>query len=338
MPLVSVVIPAFNAADYLAETVASAQRQSLADIEILVVDDASSDGTLALAENLAAADARVRVIAAPRNGGPAAARNQGLAAARGAWIALLDADDAFEPGRLARLVSAARDCGADLLADNLLLDDGRSLTPMLPPEEGPGCAPVSAEQFLRGNLPDPASPCRSYGFLKPLMRRGFLMETGLRYDEELRFAEDFAFYLACLNAGGRFYLLLEPLYRYRLRDDSLTARHSIEDLRRLQGIDRRLLQQSRAASPSFRSALKAHKRSIDQRLQWRVVIEEVKRGAWRRALGASLRGRHVFTYVCLQLVREAWARTARWRRRSRRAGSESGHAGGRGRIRSSNTR
>lgn len=317
MPIVSVVIPAFNAEAYLAETVASAQTQSLGDIEILVVDDASEDGTLKLGQRLAATDPRVRVVAAPRNGGPAAARNLGLAAARGAWIALLDADDAFQPGRLARLVAAARDRDADLLADNLLLDDGTGAPqPMLAPGEGPDCMPVSAAQFLRGNLPDPARPRKSYGFLKPLIRRAFLAEQGLRYDESLRFAEDFAFYLDCLCAGASFYLLQEPLYRYRLRGNSLTARHSTEDLRRLQQVDRRFLEDSSGASPDFRAALRAHKQSIDQRLQWRVVIDEVKRGAWWGALAASLQGWHVFSYVSARLAGEVWRRLGPGRARA----------------------
>ncbi len=309
MPLVSVVIPAFNAEAYLARTVASAQNQTLADIEILIVDDASSDGTLALARRLAADDPRVKVIAADCNRGPAAARNLGLEAATGNWVALLDADDAFERGRLARLVGVARDCGADLLADNLLLEsETTGEEPMLPPGEGPSCAPISAAQFLLGNLPDPARPRKSYGFLKPLLCRAFLEAKGLRYDESLRFAEDFAFYLSCFSAGGRFYLLQEPLYRYRLRGDSLTARHSTEDLRRLQRVDQRLLRQAADAAPEFREALKRHKLSIDQRLQWRVVIDEVKRGAWWGALGASLQGWHVFGYVSGQLAGEAWRR------------------------------
>src|SRR3546814_1206507 len=94
------------------------------------------------------------------------------------------------------------------------------------------CAPMSAADFLLGDLPDPEHPRKSYGFLKPLIARSFLERHGLRYDEDLRVAEDFAFYLTCFAAGARFYLAQQPLYRYRLRDDSLTALHSIEDLRR----------------------------------------------------------------------------------------------------------
>ena len=324
MPLVSVVIPAFNAASTLAATVASAQRQSLADIEILIVDDASTDGTQALARQLAAADPRVKVIAAGHNRGPAGARNLGLAGATGEWIALLDADDAFEAERLNRLVPLARDCGADLLADNLLLEDEDGRTePMLPPSETASCAPMSAAQFLLGNLPDPARPRKSYGFLKPLISRDFLLRHGLRYDEGLRFAEDFAFYLACFSAGARFFLSQLPLYRYRVRADSLTACHSTEDLRRLQGVDRRLLREhGRAGGRDFLVALRRHKRSIDQRLQWRIVIDEVKRGAWLRALGAACKGWHVFSYVSLQLAAEAWRRLGPGRSAGRASAAE----------------
>ena len=133
MPLVSVIIPAFDAEAYLEQSVASVLGQSLVDIEILIVDDASRDGTLVVARRLAKADSRVRVIAAERNLGPAGARNLGLDSATGDWVALLDADDAFEPERLARLLGAARDCGGDLLADNLLLEDeSGQVEPMLP--------------------------------------------------------------------------------------------------------------------------------------------------------------------------------------------------------------
>jgi succinoglycan biosynthesis protein ExoO/succinoglycan biosynthesis protein ExoU len=323
-PLVSVVIPAFNAEATLAATVASAQRQTLADIEILVVDDASTDGTLALARRLAAEDPRVRAIAGGHNRGPAGARNLGLAAAAGEWIALLDADDAFEAERLARLVPLARQCGADLLADNLLLEDADGQSePMLPPSETASCAPMSAADFLLGNLPDPAHPRKSYGFLKPLIARAFLQRHGLRYDEGLRFAEDFAFYLACFAAGARFFLVQQPLYRYRLRDDSLTALHSTEDLRRLQRVDRALLREhGLAGEPRFVAALKRHRQSIDQRLQWRVVIDEVKRGAWLSALAASLQGWHVFTYVSGKLAVEAWRRLGPGRGAGRASAAE----------------
>ncbi|WP_420348110.1 glycosyltransferase family 2 protein [Pelagibius sp.] len=316
-PRVSVIIPAYNAAAYLERTVASVQGQSLADSEILIIDDCSTDRTLAVARSLAAADDRIQVIAAERNGGPAAARNLGLDSAQGDWIALLDADDAFEPGRLARLTALARDCSADLVADNLLLEDeAGNLEPMLPAGEVASCAPITAADFLRGNLPDPKRPRRSYGFLKPLISRRFLARQALRYEESLRFAEDFAFYMACFAAGARFFLCQEPLYRYRLRSDSLTACHSTEDLRRLLAVDLRFLENPALASPGFRAALEEHRKSLEQRLQWRVFIDEARERSWHRALLASLKGWHVFSYVSSQLFAEVWRRLCQGRLRS----------------------
>src|SRR3546814_20228591 len=114
-----------------------------------------------------------------------------LAVAAGEWIALLDADDAFEAERLARLVPLAGQCGADLLADNLLLEDEEGRTEaMLAPAETADCAPVSAAAFLPGNLPDPAHPRKSYGFLKPLLSRAFLQRHGLRGSEERRVGKE----------------------------------------------------------------------------------------------------------------------------------------------------
>lgn len=98
-PLVTVLIPAYNAVEYLSETLASAQGQTFQGLEILVVDDGSRDGTPALVRERMAQDPRLRLIEQP-NGGAASARNRGLAEARGRYIAFLDADDLWDPRKL----------------------------------------------------------------------------------------------------------------------------------------------------------------------------------------------------------------------------------------------
>ena len=109
MCTVSVVIPAFNAERYLAEAVRSALNQSSPPFEIIVVDDGSTDATGALAQ---AFGPPVRLVTIP-HGGIGAARNAGLAAATGNYIALLDADDTWEPGKLeAQLSVLGADGGA----------------------------------------------------------------------------------------------------------------------------------------------------------------------------------------------------------------------------------
>jgi len=106
-PLVSVLVPARDAERFLAEALASALAQPV-ELELLVCDDGSCDGTLALARRCAAGDSRVRVLAFARPRGVVAARNALLAAARAPYVAFLDADDAYLPGALAEQVALLR--------------------------------------------------------------------------------------------------------------------------------------------------------------------------------------------------------------------------------------
>jgi Glycosyl transferase family 2 len=105
--LVSIIIPAYNAQATLEETVKSALSSTHDAIEVIVVDDGSSDRTREIAETLAALDHRVRLVKRA-NGGPYAAFRSGLAVARGEWIARLDADDLWHPTKLARQLEVAR--------------------------------------------------------------------------------------------------------------------------------------------------------------------------------------------------------------------------------------
>ena len=93
-------MPAYNSAPTLRRAATSALDQDLRDLEVLIVDDASRDGTSRVAGELAAADSRVRVITLPRNRGKPFVMNMATAEARGRWIAVLDADDWYAPGRL----------------------------------------------------------------------------------------------------------------------------------------------------------------------------------------------------------------------------------------------
>ena len=120
---VSVIIAAYNAEAFVGRAIASALAQTLAPLEILIVDDCSTDGTRAVLDAAAHKTPTIRVIAMARNGGPSAARNAGIAQARGEWLAVLDADDAFAPTRLATLTAFAELTGADFVADDLAYYD-----------------------------------------------------------------------------------------------------------------------------------------------------------------------------------------------------------------------
>lgn len=107
LPLITVIIPAYNAAATLNETLCSVRGQTYQDLEILVVDDGSKDETAAIAEHHAEADIRVRLIR-QGNAGVAAARNNALQQARGNWVAPIDADDLWHPEKIARQVEIMR--------------------------------------------------------------------------------------------------------------------------------------------------------------------------------------------------------------------------------------
>ena len=109
-PLVSVVMPAYNAAAFVRVAIASALAQTYSNLEVLVVDDGSTDETPQIVAEMAQEDARVRLLRQP-NGGVAAARNLAIAHARGEFIAPLDADDAWMPAKIMRQVAAMREGG-----------------------------------------------------------------------------------------------------------------------------------------------------------------------------------------------------------------------------------
>ncbi|MGW4518905.1 glycosyltransferase family 2 protein [Streptomyces sp. NPDC004393] len=107
MPLVSVVMPVHNSAATLGASVRSVLAQTHTDVELLVTDDASTDGSMDLLQDLARQDERVRPQAAPEQGGAARARNLALARARGEYVGFLDSDDMWLPEKLERQLAFA---------------------------------------------------------------------------------------------------------------------------------------------------------------------------------------------------------------------------------------
>jgi glycosyltransferase involved in cell wall biosynthesis len=285
---VSVVIPAFNAGQYIEAAIASATQQDGVSLEVVVVDDRSTDDTCEKVRRMASADPRVTLIVLPQNGGPSVARNAGIAAAQGKWIALLDADDSFLPGRLRTLVALAEDQHADMVADNMMLVDAGdgSAVPMMAPGFLVCPRAIDLPEFIARNISTPDAPRTNYGFLKPLVRKAFLVGRGLRYDEKVRFAEDFALYVDCLRAGAQWWLHPEPMYRYLVRPDSLTQVQTTGDLDRLRRRQRRLLSEARdRGDRDFAALIRRHLRNVDRCYYYRGFTDELKAKRPAAALG-----------------------------------------------------
>lgn len=224
-PRVSICIASYNCRDHIEAALASALAQTLTDIEVIVVDDASSDDSAAVAARVAARDPRVRVDVMPENSGPGGARNRGIELARGRWFAVLDSDDLYHPERLERLVAEAEAADADAIADDLVLftdGDPASTRRFLLGRQAKASSWIgAADYFNQTRMFDSAA---NLGFLKPLISLAFLRQTGVRYDPSLRIGEDDDLIVRLLQAGLKYRLSPQMTYFYRKHDASISHR------------------------------------------------------------------------------------------------------------------
>lgn len=222
---VSVIIPTYNRRHSLPAAIDSALAQSGVEVEVIVVDDGSTDGTVPWLERIYA-DRPVRVLPNAGLKGPAGARNTGISAARGEFIALLDSDDAFLPVHL----QAAMACFADHPAVDVVFGRARYERNGMPEDYmGPNfdrklaLAPKSHQDDQLVVFTD--------GFFDHLLRYGCwfnLSTVVLRrataakgMNEQLRISEDYEFWVR-LARQHRFGCLLQPQIRYTLHDDNLS--------------------------------------------------------------------------------------------------------------------
>ena len=198
---ISVVIPAYNAAPFLARCLKSVFAQTLKPEEVIVVDDKSTDNTASLAAGLGA-----KVVSRAVNGGLSAARNSGIQYASSEWIALLDADDRWMPEKLERQVACIRPEIVLIYTGLRYFDDNgiRGVRPAINPTE--------ALKMLRHRNPIPCSY---------IVRREALMHDG-GYREDIRACEDWEM-LVRLQRLGKFEAVTDPLMDVYLHPGSLSA-------------------------------------------------------------------------------------------------------------------
>lgn len=284
---VAVIIPAHNAC----RTIGQAIRSALAEpevTEVVVIDDASTDDTAGAARDADDGSGRLRVMALPRNAGPARARNLAIAASSAPWIAILDSDDVFLPGRFARLF-AHQDW--DLAADNIVLvpdhfrqGGGLPHVPVFHPDP----QMLSLCAFIAGNLPTGGMARNEAGLLKPVMRRSLLDETGLAYDEDLRLGEDFILYVRLMARGARFLTIRSCGYVAFQRGDSLSAQHRTDDLGNYASAARRILAQD-PLSHEARDMLVRQERLTRNKYHHRLFLDRKRARGLGRATTEALR-------------------------------------------------
>jgi teichuronic acid biosynthesis glycosyltransferase TuaG len=209
VPLVSVIMPAFNAGATVGSAIRSALAQGLDSIEVLVADDGSSDATAGIVQELATRDPRVRLLRTAGRTGPARARNTAIAAARGRWLAFLDSDDVWHPEKLARQLALAGRSGASLVYSGYwrVSEDGLLCgKPVSVP------ASLSYRQLL-GNSAIATSTV--------LLDRQALGTPSMDHDVGY---DDFELWTRLLAGGAVAFGVREPLMAYRVRIGSVSRR------------------------------------------------------------------------------------------------------------------
>ena len=209
MPLVSVVIPAYNAASFIDASVGSVLAQSFRDLEIVVVDDGSTDAT---ADRVRAFGQRVRLVR-QTNRGVSAARNAGVSLAQGRYVAFLDADDAWQPAKIDRQIEALRrhgDCGACYTA--IQIADAQ-MRPFAEQRSADGIVSRAA-LLVRGNVVTGSASA-------VLCEKDAIVAAG-GFDEQLSLCADWDAWVR-LAERTRFAYVDEPLVVYRRTGASMSC-------------------------------------------------------------------------------------------------------------------
>lgn len=231
---ISVVMPAYNCEKYIKDAITSVLNQSYNDIELIVIDDNSSDNTLKIIEELASSDGRVIVQNNEFNLGPAKSRNKGLEIACGEWIAIIDSDDIIHSKRFEYLLSVAKNNDIEIIADDMLhfYEDNLKLENRINflMEGLPDIDSFTVIDFIKANTPSSKLP--ALGYLKPIFKKS-LIKCGLKYNENLVIAEDFDFLLRIMINGTKLWVTPNPMYFYRKHSNSISHRLSALNIKKM---------------------------------------------------------------------------------------------------------
>ena len=217
-PMVSIIVPIYNAEQYLRRCVDSILNQEYTDYELLLVNDGSTDASGDICEEYGDQDPRVIVIQ-KENTGVSDSRNRALDRARGKYLQFLDSDDWITPDATRLFVRAAEEYGCDMVISDFYRVVGERLSPKGDIEEE---GVLTREEFAAHMMENPAD--FYYGVLwNKLYRRDIVEEHNLRMDTDINWCEDFMFNLEYIRYAKVFYALHAPIYYYVKRKGSLAS-------------------------------------------------------------------------------------------------------------------
>ena len=220
LPLISVVMPAYNAAPFIGEAIQSVLNQTLRQFELIIIDDGSNDGTGDIAHDYAAQDSRIRVIPGEHKGA-GHAMNLGIEVARADWVAVMHSDDVALPQRLERQYEAAQQQPEVVIWGT----DGYHINAKGEVLSHFRVGPLTVEECQAEREKNRVVQC-----IHPtvLLRRDVLQAVG-GYDPTLRVCEDIELFDRMM-VHGPLVTIPEPLLGYRIHGSSLSMKHYFEQL------------------------------------------------------------------------------------------------------------
>jgi succinoglycan biosynthesis protein ExoO len=305
----SVIIPNYCAEATLLRAVHSVLTQSRRDIEVIVIDDASTDQSWEMIRDLLPRDERIRAVRHKANRGKPTAMNRGIALARGRWLAVLDADDWYHADRLAALIALGERHQADMVSDNQFLYDApaaRVVGTAWP--ERVAAWPLDFDDFLRGSN---AYDTFNLGMLKPVIRLDFMHRVGLGYEVEARHGQDFFHLLQFYLSGGRAVVSDQPLYFYtqpfgrisRQWSHRTRKRYDFHNAYRIN--DRYLKQAMTVLPPRQWKRLQARNNRLHLLENYFQAREALGRGDYIGAIGLVARHPAMLGYVLARIAERA---------------------------------
>lgn len=261
----SIIIPVYNNENYLRPALQSVLAQTYPDFEVLVIDDGSTDGSLAICREFAQKDKRLRVIQ-KENGGVSSARNRGLEEAAGQYIAFVDGDDCIDPEMYTTMITILQDTGADLVDCRVIKE-----SQYMPRSYEKGDVEVSDHplEYLskKGYFIDSS--------LNKVYRRDFIGHT--RFDEGISYSEDKLFVTELIFRAKKMALVSNVFYHYIQHGDSLSWQDTAAvwqgNFQVHQQIYQRMLD-AHITGPVLNSAFRGYVRSIIALLRYAIKYRQ----------------------------------------------------------------
>ena len=212
MTKISVIIPCYNVEKYVGECLAGILSQTIADVEIICVDDKSTDKTLKVIQDYSLKDKRVIVIAKEKNEGAGPTRNIGLKKATGEYVCFMDPDDYYpENSTLEKLYQAA--------VDNDVYISGGNIVGLNP--DGSIQSDIGMVKFNQNKHLSYKDNPFCYGYTRFIYNRQFLIKNDLWFPDYLRF-EDPPFFIKAMATAGKYYCIQDAVYVYRMSHKTIT--------------------------------------------------------------------------------------------------------------------